>query len=66
MFYDKQIRYLEYLENGEKIRSAGFVKIEVIEKVCNIQISVTGLHQRSASVGHAGSGSIRQHYVSFR
>ena len=44
MFYDKQIRYLEYLENGEKIRSAGFVKIEVIEKVCNIQISVTGLH----------------------
>ena len=44
MFYDKQIRYLEYLENGEKIRSAGFVKIEVIDKVCNIQISVTGLH----------------------
>ncbi|MBQ7840499.1 MAG: hypothetical protein IJ390_08475 [Lachnospiraceae bacterium] len=44
MFYDKQIRYLEYLENGEKIRSAGFVKIEVIDKVCNIQVNVTGLH----------------------
>lgn len=44
MFYDKQIRYLEYLENGEKIRSAGFVKIEVTDDKCNIQVNVTGLH----------------------
>ena len=44
MFYDKQIRYLEYLENGEKIRSAGFVKIEVMDQLCNIQVNVTGLH----------------------
>ena len=44
MHYDKQIRYLEYLENGEKIRSAGFVKIEVMDQICNVQVNVTGLH----------------------
>ena len=44
MHYDKAIRYLSYLENGEKIKSAGFVKIELIDELCNIQINVTGLH----------------------
>lgn len=44
MFYDKVIHYLEYWENGEKIRSAGFVKIEIMDQVCNIQVNVTGLH----------------------
>ncbi len=44
MYYDKIIRYLEYLENGEKVRSAGFVKIEVTDQVCNVLVNVTGLH----------------------
>ncbi len=44
MYYDKKIRYLEYLENGEKIKSAGFVKIEIMDENCNIQVNVTGLH----------------------
>ncbi len=44
MYYDKKIRYLEYLENGEKVKSAGFVKIEIMDEDCNIQVNVTGLH----------------------
>ena len=43
MFYDRQIRYLEYLENGEKIRTAGFVKIEAMDTLCNIQIQISGI-----------------------
>ena len=31
MSYDKVIKYLEYLDNGEKVRSVGFVKIEVVD-----------------------------------
>lgn len=42
--YNKTIRYLEYLENGQKIKSAGFVKIELLDNLCNIQVNVTGLH----------------------
>lgn len=44
MHYNKTIRYLEYLENGQKIKSAGFVKIELLDNFCNIQVNVTGLH----------------------
>lgn len=44
MFYDRQIKYLDYLENGDKIRNAGFVKIEATGDFCNIQINVNGLY----------------------
>ncbi len=29
MYYDKQIRYIDYLENGEKKRNCGYVKVTV-------------------------------------
>lgn len=44
MSYEKKIRYLEYWENGEKVRSVGFVKMEIMDMLCNMQIQVTGLH----------------------
>ena len=31
MYYDKQIRYIDYLENGEKQRNCGYVKITVTD-----------------------------------
>jgi hypothetical protein len=43
MFYDRKIKYLDYLENGDKIRNAGFVKIEVMDQKCNIQVCINGL-----------------------
>lgn len=43
MFYDRKIEYFDYLENGDKVRNAGFVKIEVVEDFCNIQVNITGL-----------------------
>lgn len=43
MFYDRKIKYLDYREDGEKVRIAGFVKIEVRDQACKIQIQVNGL-----------------------
>lgn len=43
MFYDRKIEYFDYLENGDKVRNAGFVKIEVVEEFCNIQVNINGL-----------------------
>lgn len=44
MFYDRKIRYLDYWANGERIRSVGFVKIEIIDAICNIQVQINGLN----------------------
>ncbi|MDR2043141.1 MAG: DUF6128 domain-containing protein [Clostridium sp.] len=43
MFYDRKIKYLDYLENGDKIRNAGFVKIEALDGKCGLQVCVNGL-----------------------
>ena len=43
MAYEKRIRYIEYWDNGNRIRSVGFVKIEVKNDYCNIQIRVNGV-----------------------
>lgn len=45
MFYERKIKYLDYLQNAERQHGAGFVKIEVRETVCNITIQVSGLPQ---------------------
>lgn len=45
MFYERKIKYLDYLQNVERRQGAGFVKIEVCETVCNITIQVSGLSQ---------------------
>lgn len=44
MFYDRKIKYLDYYENGERIKGSGFVKLEVREGVLRIDVTVTGLH----------------------
>ncbi len=45
MFYDRKIRYWDYLEQGERVRGAGFVKVEVLDNRFNVQIQVCGLRQ---------------------
>lgn len=41
--YEKKLKYFDYLENGEKKRTAGFVKIERKGEYCDIQVSVNGV-----------------------
>ena len=43
MLYDRKIKYIDYIQNGERVRGAGFVKLEVRDDICNVQIQVTGL-----------------------
>ena len=41
MYYDQKIKYLEMREQGEKIKGAGFVKLECWGKNCNILIQLS-------------------------
>lgn len=43
MFYDKKIRYLNYIVGGERVKGCGFVKMEVRGGVCNLEVAVSGL-----------------------
>ncbi len=44
MAYDRTVKYFDYLEDGIKIKSAGFIKIELINEICNVQININGLY----------------------
>lgn len=44
MLYDRKIKYLDYYENGERIRGGGFAKLEVRDGSLRIELKVTGLH----------------------
>lgn len=45
MFYDKKVKYLDYFERGERVKGAGFVKIEARDRTLRMELSVTGLHE---------------------
>lgn len=42
--YDKKILYLDYLENGKKVKNAGFAKVEVRDGCCRILLNVKGTY----------------------
>ncbi len=44
MLYDRKIKYSDYLENGERLHGAGFVKLEARGNRCNLTVNVSGLH----------------------
>lgn len=44
--YDRRIRYLDYMENGQRSRGAGFVKMERRDNRCNISLQVSGLYRK--------------------
>lgn len=50
MFYERKIKYLDYIEYGERVKNAGFVKIEVRDEECNLEIQVKGVSIREMVV----------------
>ena len=44
--YDRKIRYLDYLENGQRCQGAGFIKLERRDELCNINLQVSGLYRK--------------------
>lgn len=45
MYYDKQIRYIDYLENGEKKYNCGYVKITVSGGRLILEMQIRGLYE---------------------
>ncbi|MBR1930294.1 MAG: hypothetical protein IJ833_02300 [Lachnospiraceae bacterium] len=43
MLFESKIKYLEYRVQGERIKGAGFVKLEARNELCNIRINISGL-----------------------
>lgn len=44
--YDRQIRYLDYMENGIRTKGAGFIKLERQDNQCSINLQVSGLYRK--------------------
>lgn len=43
MFYERKVKYLDYLVKQEKCGNAGFIKLEARGEVCNIQFHISNL-----------------------
>ncbi len=48
--YNRQIRYLDYMESGERTKGAGFVKIERQDDKCSISLQISGLYRKDRLV----------------
>lgn len=48
MFYERKIKYLDYIENGERVKNVGFIKIEVRDDDCNIDMQIKGVPIRES------------------
>ena len=51
MRYDRKIKYLDYLENGERIRGSGFLKTEILGDSFRIEITVKGVRDAKEFAG---------------
>lgn len=61
--FERHIYYLDYFENGQRVRGAGFLKVERRNQSCNISLQVGGLYRRDSLTRgfhllrlHSGSG----------
>ena len=43
-YYERKIKYLDLMENGERVSGAGFIKVEVKGMEISLMVSVKGLH----------------------
>lgn len=51
MRYDRKIKYLDYCENGERIRGGGFLKTEISQDFFKVELTVRGVRCAGESVG---------------
>ena len=63
MYYDKQIRYIDYLENGEKQRNCGYIKMTVTDNRLLLDMQIKGLYETddvASEVMLEGAGAERR------
>jgi len=58
MFYERKIKYFSYMENGERVRGAGFVRLEARDELCflSLQINNLGVSNYTKTVFLTGDG----------
>lgn len=58
MLYERKIKYFSYVENGERVRGTGFVRLEVRDKLCflTLQMNNLGVSNYSRPVFLLGGG----------
>lgn len=44
MQFERYIKYLDYLEEGERVKGAGFLKLQTRNGRCDLRIQVSGMH----------------------
>lgn len=44
MQFERHIKYLDYLEAGERVKGAGFLKLQTRNGRCDLQVQVSGMH----------------------
>ena len=44
--YERKIRYLDFVENGQRSQGAGFIKLERRDELCNISLQISGIYRR--------------------
>ncbi|MDE6518644.1 MAG: hypothetical protein K2L18_12515 [Acetatifactor sp.] len=63
MYYDKQIRYIDYMENGEKQRNCGYIKMTVTDNRLLLEMQIKGLYETddvASEVMLEGAGAERR------
>ena len=61
--YERRIGYLDYLEYESKIKNGGFVKTEVRDGVCRLQMAIKGLYPTDTLQGEIfliGAGGVQK------
>ncbi|MCH5340157.1 MAG: hypothetical protein J1E01_01700 [Acetatifactor sp.] len=50
MLYDRKIKYVDYYENGERVKGGGFVKLEVRDGFLTMDLHIKGLYPTDSFV----------------
>ena len=50
MLYDRKIKYVDYYENGERVKGGGFVKLEIRDGILKMDLNIRGLHPTDSFV----------------
>jgi len=49
MFYDRKVKYFDYMADGERLKGGGFVKLEARDTECRIILQISGLQETDSS-----------------
>ncbi len=63
MLFDKKIKYLDYYENGVRIKGCGFVKLQVYNGTLKMDVNVRGLHPTDSFVRDVTASDLENDFL---